>query len=68
MNCPWCSEPIPETLLKKWWASLGGRSSKREITSEQQAKMQAGRKASLSIGDVVCKSEQRHEYEINKGE
>jgi hypothetical protein len=43
MNCPHCKKEIPESLLKKWWASLGGKKSKRKIGPEAQAKMQSGR-------------------------
>lgn len=44
MNCPKCNATIPESLLKKWWGSIGGKSSKRKISLEAQAKMQAARK------------------------
>jgi len=44
MNCPHCKKEIPESLLNKWWASLGGKVSKRRITPEQQAQMQEARK------------------------
>ena len=44
MLCPNCNHEIPESLLKKWWASLGGKVSKRKITPEQQAQMQEARK------------------------
>ena len=43
MECPRCKHEIPESLLKTWWASLGGKASKRTISPEQQKKMQAWR-------------------------
>jgi len=44
MRCPNCNHEIPESLLNKWWASLGGKISKRRITPAQQAQMQEARK------------------------
>lgn len=42
MKCPNCGCNIPDTLAK--FSSKGGKVSKRKITPEQQAKMQAARK------------------------
>lgn len=44
MNCPHCQQLIPDNLIAKHLASKGGKKSKRTLTPEAQAKMQAGRK------------------------
>ena len=44
MRCPHCDKDIDEKLLKKHFASLGGKKSKRKITPEQQAELQKARK------------------------
>ncbi|SFV89044.1 hypothetical protein MNB_SUP05-SYMBIONT-5-267 [hydrothermal vent metagenome] len=46
MKCPHCNETIDDKILKKHFASMGGKKSKRKITPEQQAKMQAELKKS----------------------
>lgn len=43
MKCPHCNKPIKNPI-----ASAGGKASKRKITPEQQAKMQAARKKKLT--------------------
>jgi hypothetical protein len=43
MKCPNCGCNISDTLAK--FSSKGGKASKRKITPEQQAKLQAARKA-----------------------
>jgi len=45
MNCPHCKKEIPTAEFAKHFASLGGKASKRAITPEQQAMMQAARKS-----------------------
>ncbi len=52
MKCPHCDQGIDEGLLKKHFSSIGGKNSKRKITSEQQAKMQAGRKITKEDKDA----------------
>lgn len=44
MRCPHCQKDIPDTEVAKHLASKGGKKSRREITPEQQAKMQQARK------------------------
>lgn len=44
MKCPHCEQEIDDALLAKHLAAKGGRSGKREITPEQQRKMQEARK------------------------
>jgi hypothetical protein len=44
MICPHCKKDIPEKEIAKHFASNGGKKSKRKITPEQQAMMQAARK------------------------
>jgi len=44
MICPHCNKDIPDKDLAKHLASKGGKKSRRGITKEQQARMQAGRK------------------------
>jgi|694.fasta_scaffold07272_7 hypothetical protein len=46
MNCPHCNEPIKADQIAAHLGSLGGKKSKRKITSDQQAKMQAKRNES----------------------
>jgi len=47
MNCPHCNEPIKADQIAAHLGSLGGKKSKRKITSDQQAKMQAKRNESF---------------------
>jgi hypothetical protein len=47
MNCPHCNKPIPADQIAAHLGSIGGKKSKRKITSEQQRKMQAARNESL---------------------
>lgn len=44
MKCPHCTQEIDDALLAKYLAAKGGKVGKREITPEQQAKMQEARK------------------------
>ena len=44
MRCPHCGKEIAEAEVSRHFAARGGRVSRRTITPEQQAKMQAGRK------------------------
>ncbi len=44
MKCPHCKKEIPDTEIKQHSASLAGKKSKRTISPEAQAKMQASRK------------------------
>ena len=44
MKCPLCLKHISDRIIARYLASKGGSKSRREITSEQQAKMQNGRK------------------------
>jgi hypothetical protein len=48
MICPHCQQDIPDSAVAKHLAAKGGRKSRRKITPEQQAKMQAVRKAKNS--------------------
>ena len=43
MICPHCKKDIPDSTVAKHLASKGGKASKRKITPEQQAAMQAAR-------------------------
>tara|TARA_R110000803_G_scaffold175898_1_gene238468 strand:- start:1285 stop:1443 length:159 start_codon:yes stop_codon:yes gene_type:complete len=45
MICPHCQKDIPAATVAKHFAARGGSKGKRKITPEQQAKMQAARKA-----------------------
>jgi hypothetical protein len=45
MICPHCQQDIPDSAVAKHLAAKGGRKSRRKITPEQQAKLQAARKA-----------------------
>jgi hypothetical protein len=45
MICPHCQQDIPDSAVAKHLAAKGGRKSRGTITPEQQAKMQAARKA-----------------------
>lgn len=44
MKCPSCFKEISDKIIARYLASKGGAKSRREITLEQQIKMQAGRK------------------------
>jgi hypothetical protein len=44
MKCPHCKKEISNDVLNKHFASRGGKTSKRKITPEQQAKMQTARR------------------------
>jgi len=44
MKCPHCNGEISDTEAARYIASKGGSKSKRRITPEQQAKMQAARR------------------------
>jgi hypothetical protein len=44
-NCPYCGNEIPKKLIYKLFASMGGAASKRSISPDQQAALQAARKA-----------------------
>lgn len=39
MKCPHCAEDIDEKLISKYFASKGGKISKRVLTSEQAKAM-----------------------------
>jgi len=45
MICPHCQQDIPDAAVAKHLAAKGGQKSKRTITLEQQAKMQAAKRA-----------------------
>ena len=47
MNCPHCRKLIDDKLIARYLASTGGKKSKRKITPEQQATMQAARLAKI---------------------
>lgn len=42
-QCPYCGNKIPHKRLAGYFGQMGGQVSKRGITPEQQAKMQAAR-------------------------
>ena len=44
MRCPHCNKEIPNEQIAKALASKGGSKSRRKISPEQQAKMQAARR------------------------
>ena len=46
MKCPSCLKDISDKIIAKYLASKGGAKSKRKIDSDQQIKMQNGRKKS----------------------
>lgn len=48
MICPHCKKEIPNAAIAKHFASIGGMASKRQITPEQQAMMQAAKKRKQS--------------------
>ncbi len=50
MNCPHYNKQIDNKLISKHLASKGGKSSKRTISPEAQAKMQANRKLTTKGG------------------
>lgn len=47
MICPHCNIDIDNKTIAKHLASSGGKKSKRKITPEQQAYMQAARPAKI---------------------
>ena len=51
MICPRCNKDIPDKDIAKHLASKGGKKSRRVITKEQQARMQAGRK--IKAADII---------------
>ena len=44
MKCPKCKTEIPDKEIRAYIGSINGKKSRRTITPEQQAKMQAWRK------------------------
>jgi len=46
MRCPHCKKGIDDKEISAYLGSKGGRTSKREISKEAQAKMQTARKKS----------------------
>ena len=45
MKCPHCKKEIPDAEIARHLAAKGGRKSRGTITPEQQARMQAAKKA-----------------------
>ena len=48
MICPHCKKDIDDKLINKHFASIGGKASKRKLSSAAQEKMQAGRKKKVA--------------------
>lgn len=45
MKCPNCDKDLPSKLLAKHFASHGGKAGKRKLSTDDLAKMRAGKDA-----------------------
>ena len=66
MKCPHCKKEIPDEQLAKHLAGKGGRKSKRTITPEQQAKLQAARKMRMRKPNPGSDAAQHCKHKMKK--